>query len=57
MNIRELLNHIYPSCPVIVYGKRGELYHTTAGALLEEVYEDEHCSDWSVYENFVVIFI
>ena len=57
MNIYNILKRFYPWCPVIVYGERGESYHTTAGKLMEEVFEDEQCSDWAVYENFVAIFL
>ena len=56
MLIKGLLNHFYPSCKVIVYGDHGE-YETTAGKLIDEVYEDEQCSDWAMYIDWLGIFM
>lgn len=62
MKINELLNHVYPSCKVILYCENGEELEYMAGDLTyplpgNEAIADYEFSDWALYTHFIAIFM
>lgn len=55
MLIKDLLNHIYPSCKVIVYFDNDEVEYI-AGDLYDSM-GDYEFSDWAMYKGHLAIFM